>query len=702
MEGIRCIGEAQLRRKALVESLIDTRLLEQGARQKREEWLIVLLDLNLNPPGLDASPIILDEKSLTEVLWVGNAAGSNSPQDRLTTDNPMYLASQTVPNLLRALPKESELTAKLRLIKDLYLDLGEKEEVFAEGGGDQQYARYRSVWDLPRLGIAEPELLLQTASQREKAGVEKLLKDHGPLTKEFLQAYAKERGSARATVEFVGKVLQKWIAQKLDVKSSQIKLYSLTLNGEILAQHPDYLAYLEKKLVAEAFEGPEAADGVCHVCGAHDQVTANTTRFEFLVFYNTDKPGFASGLRKRGKGGFLRNYTLCRECYRALLVGERFVENELRTRLGRSSVYVIPTFHFPEANPTAETLEEWAEYLKGRLAAAETLQGWHAFEQELERYQRFEEQKATFVLNLLFATKGQAAVKVNKLIANVPPSRFDVLDRVRNTVRDWATRYLGEDEHGEWDLSLGKLFYLLPLRQRDRQAETRPYLELLDALLVGRPVSVQALIPRLLETACIHRFERYDQYVHGRPGDPDLALVEFSLQSQLFLRYLKELGLLWDLKGGEITMTDVTELEREALDESLRAWMEGLGLDGARRGLFLLGVLVGRIGSTPEQRDSRKPILNKLHFQGMDRGKVLRLANEVYEKLRQYKIIEYNEALYAAMKAYLDCSLEHLSSPQENIYWVLSGYAYATWQAIRAGRQKHGASKADNGEEKRG
>ena len=124
--------------------------------------------------------------------------------------------------------------------------------------------------------------------------------------------------------------------------------------------------------------------------------------------------------------------------------------------------------------------------------------------------------------------------------------------------------------------------------------------------------------------------------------------------------------------------------------------MDGLGLSGPRRGLFLLGVLIGKIGSTPEQRESGKPILNKVHFQGMDRGKIVRLANEVYEKLRQYKIVQYNEGLYAAMKAHLDRSIGELGSPQENVYWVLSGYAYATQQAIR--RKASGAEKQDEKE----
>jgi len=692
LEGIQLIGNAVLGKASLVESLVDTRLLEESLAPGREEpRYIVVLDVRLDPLTLRADLMTVSEKTLAEVLWVGNASGSNSPQDRLTTNRAEYLASQTIPNLRRSLPQGGNLRGMLdRLFESLYVDLGKKDAVFPNGGGGQQYDRYRYVWDLSAVGISDPKL----APSKELEEVEDLCRRYGVdfLTKEFLVAYARRKGKAQDVARLVGRVLQSWAAEELDIKDSQASLYTVRLDGNLLARHKEYVSYLERSLVEEAFEG--ANRGVCHVCGAATRVTANTTRFKLLKFYITDKPGFASGLRKRG---FFSNYAICERCYRSLLAGERFVDNSLLTRLGRTRVYVIPTFHAPDIDLTGDTLEQWAGYLKKRLSAAATMDSWREFQEDLERYQEFEDKKALFVLDMLFATKGKAAVKIDKLVASVPPSRLDRLDEVRNEVRDWADCVLGKDE--KWDLSLEKLFYLLPLTVRDGQVQAKPYLELLDSLLSERPLNVNGLIFQLLETACVYRYEANDQYVQRRPKtrsedarakekfkDNDLPLVIHMLESQLFIRYLKLLGLL-DVSrgGGEKVEENDSEIEHQALDEELRKYMDALGLDGPRRALFLLGVLIGRIGSTPEQRSSGKPILNKVHFQGMDSGKVLRLANEVYEKLRQYKIAEWNEKLYAAMKARLDGNLRSLKSPQENTFWLLSGYSFQTWQAIRSG-----------------
>lgn len=698
LKGIHALGGVALRKAPFAEALVDFELLSQSekSRKPRDKALIVTLDVRLDPPRLGIDLQELSEEALVKVLWVGNAAGSNSPQDRFTTDHPEYLVSQTVPNLLeeedckKAFPEGSDLVKKLQILRDsVFIDLGEKSELFLRASSERQYERYRWVWDLLKLGVDLD--VVRLLPEREREEVETICSREGVsfLTRGFLQTYARAKGRARATAELVGKVLETWVAANLGVKTSQLKLYTLALNGELLSRHPHYINYLEHKVVNEVFAGDQAAQGVCHVCGSQGKVTANTTRFKLLKFYITDKPGFASQLYNKG---FLCNYALCKECYQALLAGERFVENELRTRLGQSNVYLIPTFQTPEAYPDVETIEEWAQYLTARLAAAETLEKWHAFQQELERYRRYEDQKALFVLNFLFATKKQAAVKVDKLVAEVPPSRLDRLDEVRNFVRNWASKILGADTKGEWDLGLGKLFYLLPIRQGNRRPQEKPYLELLETLLVGRPLTLGMLIPQFLETACVHRFERYEVYVHERPDDPERALVLHLLQTQLFLYYLRELGQLWELEkeGGEkkAMAEEMGEVEKTLMDERLRSWLDGLEVKGAQRGLFLLGVLIGKIGSLREQRESGKPILNKVHFQGMDRDKIMRLTNEVYEKLRQYKIAEYNEGLYAAMKAQLDSSLNELGSPQENVYWVLSGYAYATWQAIRAGAER--------------
>ena len=205
-------------------------------------------------------------------------------------------------------------------------------------------------------------------------------------------------------------------------------------------------------------------------------------------------------------------------------------------------------------------------------------------------------------------------------------------------------------------------------------------------LLTGRQLQLNALIPLLLETAALHRFERYGAYVHQKPNQPEQELTVFLLQSQLLLRYLSQLGILTLPQGGSLM-----EVETQTLPDALRGYLEELQLTPAQRALFLLGVLVGEVANAQYIAGKSKPVLEKIQFQGMDSSKIVRLANEVYEKLRQYRVASYNEGVFAAMKALLDHERHRLQSPQENVYWLLSGYAWATWQAIQRGRHPKAA-----------
>ena len=140
LEAVRRLGLAALERIPFAEALVDTDV--QGK-------YIVVLDLHPDPWRLELDVRSVDEKSLAEALWVGNAPGANSPQDRFTTNHPEYLASQTVPNVLTSIPQGPLKDILYRIFKNAYLDLGEKGEVFPQGEKDPQYQRYRYLWDLP-------------------------------------------------------------------------------------------------------------------------------------------------------------------------------------------------------------------------------------------------------------------------------------------------------------------------------------------------------------------------------------------------------------------------------------------------------------------------------------------------------------------------------------------------------------------------
>jgi CRISPR-associated protein Csh1 len=97
--------------------------------------------------------------------------------------------------------------------------------------------------------------------------------------------------------------------------------------------------------------------------------------------------------------------------------------------------------------------------------------------------------------------------------------------------------------------------------------------------------------------------------------------------------------------------------------------------------------MVGNIGNSQYRSGHKtKPILNKINFQGMTVQSILRLTNEVFEKMIQYKILKYNESVFHQYKKMIDTYSQNWNlTNQENVFYILSGYSFVTYQAISKG-----------------
>lgn len=616
---------------------------------------IVILKLKTSPPKLDFDFREIQEDTAEEFLWLGNAPTAMLPQDRLTTDNLSYLVSQTVPNLVERLVG-GELKNTLQQICDkFYFDLGEKSVV---GAKDGQYERYRLLWDPNKLGYSN----LSVKEIRDKV---------------------QETNSAKSAIKLIVESVMDAIQQNTGLKKKDIRLFTVEANGQILVQHPDYKSYLFRSLISKIFE--EAKEGVCHLCNNRKKVTWDTTRLKFK-FYMTDKIGFASQLG--GNKGFLKNYAFCENCYKALLIAEPFIRNRLRSSLANSNVYIIPSFQLENVVPSRE-LEKWSEYVTTSFNAALSLEGWREFQGELEEFQEHEARKSGFMLNFLFWQKQQAEFKVLRLIQDVPPSRLDKLQETSNIVKDLASKLLAEDNN--WYLGLKDLYSLFPVRRirRDNRIEweNKKVLEFYGSLFSGRSISYSFLIKEFVDLAKVYRFEQFDQFSTRRTDNSDIDLVYALLKANLLLLYLQKLNIL----RGRPAM----EIKTELLDQAMGAFVKEMGYSEPQISLFLLGCLIGEIGSAQRSRENpTKPILNKITYQGMNKGKILRLTNEVFEKLKQYKsgkkpLLAFSEGTFAEMKRLLDRNFKNWSlSDQENVFYILSGYAYNTYRAIQGGKAK--------------
>jgi len=609
------------------------------------EQLVVIVKFDTTNCTVSFKPQKLNENSPKRFLWVGNASGPSSFQWLATTNNLGFLCSQTIPSLYDRLDEKSPLKQKIRnIIEKCYTSFSEDIS-----------KRYRFIWDLDKLGIKE---------------------GFNPLElEEALKAESEKRNAKlkeQKLVAEVSKIVDEYIRKQLFLdKNDEIVLYTIKIDENFICDDDDYKDLIYQDKVGEIFE--ESKEAICSVCGRKQISTPETKRMEFK-YYNTDKISFSSGVT----GKFDKNYILCEECYKSTLAGESYIKNNMGTRIGSFPLYVIPDFLFG-VDLDNKQLDKLSEQIVYSFNSAVTYEGLEKFLDKVNEFKELENIQDNYVLNLLFHDSGGASqqFKVLKLIKDVSPSRIREMRIATSRVHDIGNKLFGASK--AWAIELDKIYYLIPLRKRRNDIlEPAKLLEVYDAIFSKNPVSKEFLINKFVELASIYRLSRYNVYNIPAPkmesnNASDFNLIRAMLQSNLCILYLDILG---NLQGGEPMST-----EKLTLSDEIKEYIKTVKYGEQETAMFLLGYLVAEVARAQYKEGlSRKPILDKIAYQGMNKSKLVILTAEIFEKLKQYKVLGYdNEKIFAQFKMLLDKNINNWKlSDIMNVFYILSGYAYRT------------------------
>lgn len=628
------------------QDFVETLTLSLKGSKDKPHIIFINLDTRARRVHLGINEI--DEKTSPQYLWIGNESGNN-PQWYVTTDKVEYLLSQTIHNLITKLPEESPLAQALRNCLDVFfVDLGNQE------GSDERYRR-----------IFEAALF-----------------DGSTNTLEIFERLKK----AKKVAQEVGKIFYDYLKQQTGLTKKEAALFTLLIDGKPVAFEPEYRALVAYEKVDVLFSDVKL--GICGACGLDKMVTTNTTKFKFK-YYITDKISFAHGFDKK----FSTNLSLCSECYKQILAAENLVMKYLSVRIGTGSsglnIYIVPQFLLGSKLGFDE-LTEWLEKIK---FAFETMRSFQdkltEFEDKLEIFKERKARYDNYYLNLLFYQRAQQELKVLNLIQDVPPSRMTLITETISEVSDLGDRLLGESHPWNWALDFNKIFYLFPpkIDKKERKViEYRQLLHIFDCIFSGKPLDFNLLMEEFVELIQIYRYERFERYGMSKPQNVEGQFVRAVLLANLFLIFATELKIL-QRKGGKLV-----DISRWQLDEEIKAYINEVGFGECETGLFLLGYLLGEAANA-QYNDGKtsKPILDKLNYQGMDIMRVQRLSLEVFEKLKQYKklrspMVEIINS--CAMQIISKYSTKWPLSHLENVFYIVSGYAYCTNRILRKAAEK--------------
>lgn len=648
-----------------------------------------------------------------EYLWIGNNIGPKG-QIFLTTNSPIYLFTKSLSNLMEKAngafktdleqildeffignnivnPSKFEflnekvelLKSELAIVKMDLMSLNTKKEL------NEKIKKLKNICGEINIKF---DISLEGDFENSKEMVESKCKEviNSNIEEKLVNKY-KEDISNRIKGNKSESLLTNDLLSCRGIKKDEISIYTVKLNGDLLTKNREYrnIIYCEK--INKLFDmksktySKNLAKGNCSICGKGHSIatTSNATNLEFK-FYMTDKIGFSSNL----DGMFIKNYNICKECYQYLMIAENFIDNNLNTRIGGLKTYVIPHFIFELDNLN---LEEYSQYIKYSINSIANLKSLKDFQNELVRFKEYEANTNSFIIDYLFYRKppAKSEFKILKLIKDVPPSRLDFIrnkmQEIDNLVDD------NYESNKRLKLDLNKIWECIPIKKgedRDSYSGFSKYLDIIDAIFSDKRVNYEFLINQFAEVIRIIKFEREGYNIRIGQDFTD-KIIQLDLLLLLFIK----LKLLEGIDVNETSSANADEIRESMLPKEISNYWSHVTLYGGeqKRALFLLGYLIGEVGNAQSVTGHKnKPILDKINFQGMDVEKLIRLSNDVLEKLKQYDLLQYNEDTYSLLKSLFDKNIANWSqSNQENVFYTLSGYAFSNYLVRKRSKSKY-------------
>jgi len=460
----------------------------------------------------------------------------------------------------------------------------------------------------------------------------------------------------------------------------------------ILSTHPDYikLVKIENNLdLKEVDENSIKSDKrICHVCHKPKTKVSSDYSKKFdrngiNKIFTTTTINSARGINKTG---YKDNYAICINCYQNLKKGEKIIKDKFSGKIAEENAFIIPEgildnfdytciYSIKENIDFAFNSREVGEWLKRIKADALFLQ------------------YSMYTVNIVIYRSDGNSITVLEVIEDIPTLRFtEIMAKLDKNIEKLKGHLKG--------MSISNIYRMIPVKKNKNniQVDIGRVLSLYKALFSGTKIESRILFSYALEALdkglkqlSKKKIDNYTNlglydFINGKE---DFYIKKIVMSYLVLFKTCQQLGLLdfpifqekevdgsMNAKNGD---TEYNTNNTSSIINKMELFLDEQGFNTEARALFYLGALVNRVAVVQYVKNHKtKPVLKKINFQGMTQRDVLRLYEEVVEKLRQYnKMTLYNEHLmnkfhhyYGSLdkKGYLD---EHA-----NVFYIMAGYSY--------------------------
>ncbi|WP_321330377.1 type I-B CRISPR-associated protein Cas8b/Csh1 [uncultured Ilyobacter sp.] len=427
----------------------------------------------------------------------------------------------------------------------------------------------------------------------------------------------------------------------------------------------------------------------CYCCGEKKENIINAVSFRGKAFlsmiYTTTNINSSSNI-KGNKQYYKDNYRVCEECFNKISIAETYINKNLKFKMAGIDTYIIPKFYYLNKN-FEFNFNEVCKYFKSKISneLGNLSSEVYNFNRDILDELEYIDETMNYELNFInHEYTGQAFKLVNILQDISKLNYIETMERL-SSINKFFFKYQFRGSYKYEEFQIGSIYRFLPLRN-DKKGNLiqnqNKVLDIYNFIFKREQFSKYILFESFCE-AIKKLYYSNDNTTIIYKNILQNKSFDFLVQDYIFcylimIRLFTSMDLLLEEEKGFMQ----SEYQKSLYDEFLNEQK----FNEQQRALFFLGALISEIGSAQYRKGhDKKPILNKLSFQGMNLEEIKYLSNEIYEKLIQYQILFPSvEECFALFKNHFDKNVVNWKlNEQENIFYILSGYAFKTNQKFK-------------------
>lgn len=474
--------------------------------------------------------------------------------------------------------------------------------------------------------------------------------------------------------DFESKIEKQNIKEILELSSNENLVFvtSLIINSNLGLKNPTYLFDLEgyKEFLSQRFLEPsESAGGFCYVNGCYSDAVnpANfNARFSINKIFVTTTKNYLSFFDDSRS---FQNYQISEAARFNLEESSNFITSNLRTSIAGISNLVFPTFLSTSNIDIIDVLP--------RINKINDLAFKYRDFQNVVN--EIEEQISDdlYWLNFVSYESDGNYFKIVAFIKDIPQFYFiRLLEKLVKTSLEFEDFYIPKST-----FNLHSIYNLIPVRCNSKGEVLSKHNEallIIKDIIEKRKISFDRLTNSFVELVLIHRLKRFRQYKQfnkRRDSNFDYEIFNAVFNYSILFKTLIDLDLLEDHKFLGDTMND----NGNQIDNYINDFFSKMNYSQPQKAMFFLGRMLDNVAYEQYKKGHKtKPVLGKINFNGLDCDDIQRLYEDLFEKARQYNIVnkvEYNSSYFMQYFNPNDWNNNGLNK-KEALFFLLAGYSF--------------------------